>query len=334
MRGVAAGAAVVASLAGGLAHAEPLTHAQCRTLLGLDGAPLGPLREAAVRNLGAAALEAPDADSLRRAAEAVIAATSGGDATIEGVCRSLVVEPVARQALLTGYYVPVVPARRSRDETFQHPLYALPAPALRQHSRAEIDRGALDGTVSVVAWLADPVEAFFIHIQGSARLALPDGQMAVGYAGSNGRAYTSIGAVLIADERMRREEVSMESLKAYLREHPNERDAILHANERYIFFREIAGEPVGSLGVPVTAGRSVAADPAAHPPGTLLFIRPRDGSTGVSPRLVFVQDRGSAITGPARLDLFVGTGDEAGRIAGPLQQQVDVFVLRPMSTPR
>jgi membrane-bound lytic murein transglycosylase A len=237
-------------------------------------------------------------------------------------------ERARTDVLLTGYYRPIVPARRSRDSEFRVPLYGLPDPSLRTRTRAEIDRGALEAKAPVVAWLADPIEAFFIHVQGSAVLELPDGRMTIGYAGSNGRPYTSIGAQLVRDGRMRREEVTMASLKAYLRDHPSDRDAILHTNERYIYFREVEDEAIGSLGVPLTDGRSVAADPGVYPPGTLLLIDSSDAAAGLSPRLAFVQDQGSAITGPARLDLYVGTGDEAGRIAGPLQQRVSVYVVR------
>jgi membrane-bound lytic murein transglycosylase A len=132
---------------------------------------------------------------------------------------------------------------------------------------------------------------------------------------------------MVQQGRMRQEEVSMASLKGYLRDHPSERDVVLQANERYIYFQRLDNPPVGSLGVPLTDGRSVAADPAHYPPGTLLFINPigADASAG---RLVFVQDRGSAITGKERLDLFVGTGDDAGRIAGAMRQQVEIYVLR------
>jgi membrane-bound lytic murein transglycosylase A len=314
------------------ADAQSLSEGECTRLL-VDDEGQAPLREAAARNLAALAVRAPDAQAVRRASEALIEALPSTDYA-ERLCASLVMRRAAPAALLTGYYRPLVPASRTREGEFRHPLYALPPADLRGLPRAAIERGALNGTVPVVAWLDDPIEAFFIHIQGSALLALPDGgRMAVGYAGSNGRSYTSIGALLVRDGRMRREDVTMESLKRYLRDHPSERDAILHANERYIYFQAVDEHAAGSLGVPLTGGRSVAADPAVYPPGSLLFITPPANSPGgtgsITPRLVFVQDRGSAITGPGRLDLYVGTGEAAGSIAGPLQQEVDVFVLTP-----
>ena len=307
---------------------EPAGHAECVQLLGGDeGQPS--LRDALIRNLAAPSLAAAKAAHVRRTSELTLAALSGAGAPdIERLCAVIVPERVRQPGLLTGYYRPVVPARRSRDDEFRHPLHALPPQNLRTLSRAEIDAGGLDGKVPVVAWLADPVEAFFVHIQGSAVLALPDGHMTVGFAGSNGRPYTSIGALLIDEGLMRREDVTMPSLKDYLRDHASDRDRILRANERYIYFQQVPNEATGSMGVPLTDGRSVAADPDVYPPGTLLFVRTADSTVGVTSRLVVVQDRGSAIVGEGRLDLYLGTGPEAGAVAGGLRQPVEIFVLR------
>jgi membrane-bound lytic murein transglycosylase len=305
-------------------EAQTLSDAECARLLSRDS-ERSPASVAATRNLTASELRAPGASDRRRVSELV---RDAGSSPPEQLCRSLALERVRNDVLLTGYYRPIVPARRSRDDEFRVPLHGLPEPSLRTRTRAEIDRGALEAKAPVVAWLADPIEAFFIHVQGSAVLELPDGRMTIGYAGSNGRPYTSIGAQLVRDGRMRREEVTMATLKAYLRDHPSDRDAILHTNERYIYFRQVGDEAIGSLGVPLTDGRSVAADPGVYPPGALVLIDSSDAAEGIPPRLAFVQDQGSAITGPARLDLYVGTGDEAGRIAGPLQQRVSVYVVR------
>jgi membrane-bound lytic murein transglycosylase A len=310
-----------------VAGAQPLPPAECVRALAGDVDP-AQVREALSRNLKAPALDRPAARPVRQATITALDALAGA-AGLERLCAALVMERAADAALLTGYYRPVVPARPSRDGEFRHPLYALPDSSLRGLSRARIDGGALDGRVPVVAWLADPIESFFIHVQGSALLAMPDGQIAVGYAGSNDRPYTSIGALLVRDGKMRLEDVTMASLKAYLRDHPSERDAILHANERFIYFRRLDSPPVGSLGVELTAVRSVAADPGVYPPGTLLFLRPVDAAGPVDARLVVVQDQGSAIVGPRRLDLFTGSGEEAGAVAGALRQTVEIFVLRP-----
>jgi len=313
---------------GNEALAQPLGEAACAALLAPDTG-VSTIVDAARRDLMAATLRDPASTDQRRAAEVLLSAARA-DGTLDAgrLCAALEVTLVGRDALLTGYYRPVVSARRVRDDDFRYPLYALPAPEWRGFSREQIDRGALDGRTPVVAWLADPIEVFFIHVQGSAVLQLPDGRMAVGFAGSNDLPYTSIGALLVSAGKMAREDVTMESLKAYLRSHPGERDDIFHANDRYIFFEERPDVPLGSLGVPLTDGRSVAADPAAYAPGSLLFVK-AIGDSSLSPRLVFAQDRGSAIVGDGRLDLYVGTGAEAAAVAGPLQDRVDVFLLRP-----
>jgi len=308
--------------------AQVLSDKDCESLLVADEAH-APLRDAAARNLAAAALGEPSALGRRRVTEYVLRTMETSGERAASLCDGLAVEPISTEVLLTGYYRPLAPARSAREGAFRYPLYAVPPPDLRGHSRAEIDAGVLDGRVPVVAWLDDPVEVFFIHVQGSALLDLPEGTLAVGFAGSNDRPYTSIGSVVVGQGRMRQEEVSMESLKGYLRAHPSERDEILHANERYIYFAQAGSRPIGSMGVPVTSGRSVAADPSVYPPGTLLFIQSVATARGAPPRLAFVQDRGSAIVGRGRLDLFLGTGEAAGRIAGELRQEVRLYVLSP-----
>lgn len=308
------------------AWSQALSDADCESLLTTDDAD-APLGDAAARNLEAAVLRGPSGLDARRVTEYVLRTTEAPRQRAAALCGWLAAERVSAKVLLTGYYRPLVPARAVRDEAFRYPLYAVPPPDLRGHSRAEIDAGALDGRVPVLAWLDDPVEVFFIHVQGSALLDMPEGMVAVGFAGSNDRPYTSIGSVVVGQGKMRLEEVSMESLKGYLREHPAERDEILHANERYVYFARVDSRPIGSMGVPVTPGRSVAADPSVYPPGTLLFIQSVASARGAPPRLAFVQDRGSAIVGPGRLDLFLGTGEGAGRLAGDLRQDVQVYVL-------
>lgn len=278
-------------------------------------------------NLESSALSDGTARDRRQVTEYVLRTSDVPAQRAAALCDRLAVEAVRTEVLLTGYYRPLVPARTAPEGAFLYPLYALPPPGLRGYSRAEIDAGALDGNVPVVAWLDDPVEVFFVHVQGSALLDLPEGPVAVGFAGSNDRSYTSIGTTVVRQGRMQEEDVSMESLKAYLRAHPSERDEILQTNQRYIYFTRADSRPIGSLGVPVTPGRSVAADPSVYPPGTLLFIRSVARVRGVPPRLAFVQDRGSAIVGPGRLDLFLGTGEEAGRVAGDLRQEVQAYVL-------
>ena len=195
------------------------------------------------------------------------------------------------------------------------------------YSRREIDDlGSLRGRGYEIAWVKDPIDLFFLHIQGSGVLRLPDGsQIKVGYAGANGRAYRSIGRLLIDDGKIPREEMSMQRLRRYLTDHPDERSEIMAYNESYVFFRFLRDGPVGSLEVPITPGRSIATDSRLFPKGALAFIYtqkpvldPTGQLIGWTPFLRFVlnQDTGGAIRGPQRVDLYFGTGDSAAASAG------------------
>jgi len=183
-----------------------------------------------------------------------------------------------------------------------------------------------------------------LHVQGSGRIKLPDGSVKmIRYAANNGLPYRSIGKLLVERGMMPLEEVSMPRIVAYLRAHPEERQEILNYNERYIFFRwarpdegEEAEEPVGSMGEPLTAGRSVALDPMCYPPGAVGFLltrQPRFDQRGrlfswVSlHRLVFAQDSGGAIKGPGRLDMFYGNGPFAEKAAGVMRQEGSFLLL-------
>ena len=268
-----------------------------------------------------------------------------------------------RGLLVTGYYQPELPARRTRSARFRYPLYRIPdnlvdvdltqfCPAcggrviqgrvkdgqlVPYYSRAEIDAGALADRGYEVAWLDDPVEAFFLHVQGSALLHFDDGvQMQISYAGSNGRPYTSLGRVLVEQGKMERAAVSLQSLKDYLRAHPAEQEQLMESNQRYIFFRPVITGPIGSIGVPLTAGRSIAADASIYPRGGLVFLRilPGDVPQGapaapILSRVVLIQDAGTAITGPGRIDVFFGSGATAASIAGTLRNPGELYMVLP-----
>lgn len=249
-------------------------------------------------------------------------------------------DPGARELLVTGYYQPIVDGSLAETAAYRYPIYRKPddlvgvAPRVSGEknngpylSRREIDvEGRLRGKGYEIAWLKDAIDVFFLHIQGSGLIRLEGGRtIQVNYAASNGRPYTSIGKLLLDGGRIRAEESSAPALKKFLADHPDERDEIFARNERYVFFRVAEGGPFGSLGVPVTAGRTVAADPAYFPRGALALLTSRRpvvdaaGSlAGWQPfsRFVLGQDAGSAIRGPGRLDLYFGTGDEAGQAAG------------------
>ncbi len=252
------------------------------------------------------------------------------------------------RVLFTAYYEPVLEGSREPDPRYPVALYRPPDDLLKRGSgrpyltRHEIDRlGRLAGRGYEILWLKDPVEAFFLHVQGSGRILLEDGTtLRVRYAGSNGRPYRSIGEVLIQSGRLKPGEASAPSIKAYLQAHPEERDKILDANERYIFFEAVEDGlgPWGSLAVPLTEGRSIAADPAYYPEGALAWVETETPVLDENGRLqgwrplrrfVLIQDAGSAIRGPARADIYWGSGERAGLEAGYMKREGRLFVLAP-----
>ncbi len=270
---------------------------------------------------------------------------------------------------VTGYYEPEVPASRTRTSTYTVPLHRKPSgleavtpdtrpadwPDHLSHGRrtggvlaelpdrGEIMDGALDDESLELAWLADPVDAFFIHVQGSARLRLADGSiMRVGYAGKSGHPYTGIGKLLVTRGEGTPEDFTMTGLRAWLAAHPERRDALLKENRSYIFFREVTETapelgPVGGAGLPLTPGRSLAVDTAHIPYGALVFVsagfslRPAE-SDGFQ-RLMVADDTGSAIRGRARGDIFVGSGADAGETAGNIRHRAAFTVLVPRPVP-
>ena len=201
-------------------------------------------------------------------------------------------------------------------------------------SRAQIDgQGMLLPQRKELVWLDDPVERFFLHIQGSGKIRLPDGAwFRVGYAASNGWPYRSIGKLLLGQGKLRSGAASAQGIRHYLRRHPNEQERILFHNRRYIFFRVVSAGPLGSLGVPLTPGRSIAIDPNWYPLGAIGFIRatkPRlkkNGQVSWQPfsRFVALQDRGAAITGPGRADIYWGSGPQPE--AGLMAQRGELYI--------
>jgi peptidoglycan lytic transglycosylase A len=272
----------------------------------------------------------------------------------------------AEGTLFTGYYEPLLRGRRHREGAFVYPLYGKPSDLLAiplgdfdaqwagvtlwarvergklapYHSRREIDaEGALAGRDLEIAWVDDPVALYFLHVQGSGILELEDGSTRrLGFAGSNGRPYTSIGRILADDGSLGGERPTAPAIQRYLREHPERRDEVLFRNERYVFFRETPQGPVGRLGATLTAGRSIAVDVSLYPLGGLAYIDtsvPVVGGAGEPAgtrplrRLVLAQDTGAAISGPGRVDVFFGSGDRAGLEAGSLASRGELFFLVP-----
>jgi peptidoglycan lytic transglycosylase A len=269
-------------------------------------------------------------------------------------------------ALFTAYYEPILEGRRRRVGTFTYPLYRRPddlvtvplgdfsaawsgltlygrvenGKLVPYYSRRQIDgEQALGGRGLELVWLDDPVGRYFLQVQGSGVVRLGDGSSVhLGFAGSNGLPYESIGRLLAESGALGGQAPTAPAIQEYLRSHPDERDATLFRNPRYVFFRETPDGPLGTLGVTLTAGRSIAVDPAHYPLGALAYVvtEPRgevgpEGPTSRPPvrRLVLVQDTGAAISGPGRVDLFLGSGPEAGREAGSLSARGDLYLLAP-----
>jgi membrane-bound lytic murein transglycosylase A len=256
------------------------------------------------------------------------------------------VDRAARDILVTGYYRPVIEGSLTQTPAYRFPIYRKPDDLVESpggksapyFSRHEIDVvGRLRGKGYEIAWVKDPVELFFLHVQGSGIVRLENGRtLQINFAAANGRPYTSIGKILIDEGKLRAEEVSAARLRKYLRERPEEREGLFTRNERYVFFRFVEIGPLGSLNIPLMPGRSVAADASYFPPGGLAFLtsrRPvldRAGNlAGWRPfsRFVLVQDAGAAIRGPQRLDLYFGSGDEAGGPAGFMNSRGQLYFL-------
>jgi membrane-bound lytic murein transglycosylase A len=184
--------------------------------------------------------------------------------------------------------------------------------------------GALDGRGLEIAWADDPLALFLLQVQGSGRLRFPDRVQPVRFAGTNGRPYRALGAEMIAHGLLGKDEADIPGIRRVFATLPEDRQlALLATNPRYGFFQPADGDPVGSLGVPLTPGRSIAADPALLPPGSLaLLVTPR------VTRFVVVQDTGAAIVGP-HVDLFVGAGPEAEAFAGSARDRGTLYLLAP-----
>ncbi|TPK63055.1 transglycosylase [Mesorhizobium sp. B2-4-19] len=266
--------------------------------------------------------------------------------------------------LVTGFYEPQVEASPVRTERFVVPLLSRPADLVdvddanrpdgmdpylafarrtadglaEYFDRGAIERGALERQGLEIAWLADKVDAFFIHVQGAARLAMTDGRLRrITYAAKSGQRFTGPGKVLSELSEIPLAEVTMQSIRAWFKAHPQRIDEILRRNRSYIFFREAEVEdaalgPIAAAKVPLTPGRSVAVDRLLHTFGTPFYIvAPTLTAFDARPfrRLMIAQDTGSAITGPARGDLFAGSGDAAGEIAGVVRNAADFYALVP-----
>jgi membrane-bound lytic murein transglycosylase A len=252
-------------------------------------------------------------------------------------------------AFATGYYEPEIRASRVRQPGYEVPIYARPDDLLAAdprtgargrgrvdengnyvlyYERAEIEAGALTGRGLEIAWAADPVDLFFLQIQGSGRLRLPDGSvMRIGYADQNGREYVAIGR-LLRERRLIEGPIGMRQIVDWLRAHPVEGPALMRENKSYVFFRVLDGPgPLGALGRALTPRISVAADPAFVPLGVPVMLAGMDNPRADG--LWIAQDTGGAIRGANRFDTFWGAGEEAAEIAGSMQARGQAILLLP-----
>ncbi len=271
-----------------------------------------------------------------------------------------VVGPDGDSGLITGYYEPELSGAWQPSDAYPVPLYTRPKDLVTvrlsdfggdfgderlagrveggrlkpYYDRAQIVDGALDGAGTEIVWVADPIAAFFLQIQGSGRVRLPDGEiLRLGYAATNGRPYTAIGRVLVAEGALEREEVTLQSIRDWLRANPAEQRRVMDRNRSYVFFREVPGEgPVGTQGVPLTPGRSLAVDHRLMPLGAPLWIDTVDPLDPARPlrRLAVAQDTGGAIRGAVRGDLFWGAGLDAEERAGRMKSPGRYYVLLPV----
>jgi membrane-bound lytic murein transglycosylase A len=240
-------------------------------------------------------------------------------------------------ALFTGYYEPELAGSPVRTPRYTVPLYRRPpdlADGQVYHSRATIEGGILTGRGLELVWLDDPVEAYFLQVQGSGRIRMPDGRVVrVGYAGRNGHAYVSVGKEMVRRGLRTIEQVSAQDIKAFVRANPAAGAAMLNINPSYIFFRvidELPADkgPIGAMGRSITTLRSVAIDPAFTPLGAPVWIE-KDGAAPIR-RLMIAQDTGGAIKGLQRADIFYGTGADAGDAAGAINDGGRMIVLLPI----
>lgn len=271
---------------------------------------------------------------------------------------------IGQRGFLTGYYEPEMKGSRIKTPKFKVPVYRRPPDLVRLKrrtgygkkfkgltaarrtkkglepypTRALIDKGALAGQGLELLFVEDEVDFFFLQIQGSGRIALPDGKrIRIGFDARNGHPYTSVGRVMIARGEARKEDMSLKTIKTWLRNHPEQARPLMWENKSYIFFRELrksesqAG-PLGAMGLPLTPGRSLAVDTRYHSLGTPIYVvsrKLRHGGRNGFRRLMVAQDVGSAIKGAERGDIYWGSGERAGKFAGRTSHKGRFYVLLP-----
>jgi membrane-bound lytic murein transglycosylase A len=291
---------------------------------------------------GALAAQAGQAGLWQNACNAAEDVTPGNEEAAQDFFQTyFTAYRVDHTALITGYFEPEYPGSENFAHGYTVPLYAYPAvPDLADLPRAAIDHGALYRKVPVTAYLRSPVDAFMLQIQGAGIISLPDGHtLRVGFDGQNGQAYTPIGRILVQDGDLAADDVSFQSISAWLKAHPEQAQAIMEQNARYVFLKPLGGLAAdegapGALGVPLTAGRSLAVDRAVIPLGMPVYITTTDPLTHAPlDRLTIAQDTGGGIHGAAAADLYFGSGPDAEATAGRMQQAGELYLLLPRQGP-
>ncbi len=255
--------------------------------------------------------------------------------------------------LMTGYYEPLLYGSLKKNERFRYPLFAVPddlitvkldtiypeLKGLRLRGRLEGNtlvpyssrEAMIDSNTSVICWVDDKVSLFFLEVQGSGRIELDNGEMIfIGFANQNGHPYRSIGKYLVEKEEISADKISLQSIRKWLDDHPDRVDELLNINPSYVFFQERSQSATGSLGLVLTAERSIAVDRHYIPLGSMLFMQSRDPFTQKPiQKTVFAQDTGGAIKGELRADMFWGYGEEAEHKAGKMQEPLELWILMP-----
>jgi membrane-bound lytic murein transglycosylase A len=254
--------------------------------------------------------------------------------------------------LFTGYYTPIFNGSLTRTEQFEYPLYKQPDDLVKEPTGEILGRKMPDGTITPyppraviedsgmlrgneLAWLDDPFEAYIAHVQGSAKLRLPDGKLTtIGYAANNGHEYQSVAEALVRDGKISGEKISLSAMIDYFKRYKDQVKMYIRRNPRFVFFMKEGGPPLGCLNEPVTTLRSIATDKTIFPRASLTFISttlPQAMGTAVINQLysgfALDQDAGGAIRAPGRCDVYMGTGDMAGKLAGQTYQEGRLYYL-------
>jgi membrane-bound lytic murein transglycosylase A len=308
-------------------------------------------------------------NSLARACQAARVAAEGDERSARDFFESaftpyaIIAPDGSREGLVTGYYEPILAASREHAGPYQYPVLGMPSDLLivdlgdvypelanlrlrgrldgrrvvPYYSRADIAANGRDVAAPPIAWVADPVELFFLQIQGSGQLVLDNGvRIRVGYAEQNGHPYRSLGRHLVDRGELPLERASMQGIKLWADANPGKLQDALNYNASYVFFRELPadGGPPGALGVPLTGEYSIAVDRRYTPLGAPVFLATTyPNSQQPLQRLMVAQDTGGAIRGALRADFYWGTGEDAGALAGRMRQRGRMWILWPRGEP-